>query len=66
MRYFRHLAYGFALLVLAQLSACELVADFDRSKLPSDKPDSGPLLLDATTLSDQDGGLPDEASSAKR
>jgi hypothetical protein len=48
------------LLVLAPLVGCELVADFDRGKIPgSGTPDSGVLVRDAGA--DDDAGDADTA-----
>ena len=40
------------------LGGCELVADFDRDKIPSERPDAGP---DAGTVPDEPTDPPDAA-----
>ncbi len=49
-----------ALLLVAGLSGCELVADFDRDKIPVDRPDGG-APMDASM---EDAAAPAEDAAA--
>ena len=57
----RKFSFGFVALALVFVSACELVADFDRSKIPVDKADSGALIKDGSISDDSDSGSADDA-----
>jgi hypothetical protein len=55
-----------ALFVSFLATGCELVADFDRSKIPTDRPDTGVTLPpddDDDEDDEEDGGKPDAAAS---
>lgn len=53
-----------ALLVALLSSGCELVADFDRSKIPGNNPDSGVTIPPPDDSDDEDAGGLDAASEA--
>jgi len=50
------------LLTSATLAGCELAVDFDRSKIPSDTPDSASPAADAATVNDS-GSTTDASES---
>jgi hypothetical protein len=64
MRQSRPFAICFALLVFAPLLGCELVADFDRSKIPVLKNDAATPSADAAST--EDAGVDEDASAAGR
>ena len=51
----RSVTFGFVVLSLVGASACELVADFDRSKIPVEQ-----MRADASTSDDSDSGSADD------
>ncbi|MDD9933594.1 MAG: hypothetical protein OXT09_08325 [Myxococcales bacterium] len=56
-----------ALLLVAGLSGCELVADFDRDKIPVDRPDGGGAMdasmEDAAAPPEEDAAAPEDAGN---
>jgi hypothetical protein len=64
MRQSRSFAISFALLVFGPLIGCELVADFDRGKIPMPKSDAATPSADAAST--EDAGADDDATAARR